>query len=496
MRTKGNVDRHNERFVGRTFELRRLRELVGLNKVGVLTAVHGLGGMGKTALAVEYAHTFAHEYPGGRWQVRCEGRDDLRVVLVSLVGARDLEFEFSEEQKKDLDLAFERVLRELKRRADAATPGRVLLILDNVDRPKLLEPTQTARLPQADWLHLVATTRLGEHELYGRQMDRAFLPVDELPEADAVALIESYQPGGRFRDAAERGAAEEIVRLLGRFTLAVEAAAMFLGQFADDVTCAGFRDRLKKQGLTGLEGAVSATSEGVRHGEKSLSATLAPTLERLGEPERLALAYAALLPPDHVPLPWLRALMAERFSELGRDAEPGYPDPWQTLARRLFSLRLLQATGVSGSDGGPLVARMHRLVQEYVRGEHPARVSLAEPALLEHIKARAKFLWDGWVKHEHRWELGPLAASAWQWLERGSTDGADLAHQVATPLHHLGKYAEAEPLLRRALAIDEQSYGLHHPEVATDLDKLAELLWDTDRGHQGEAEPRLMRSCY
>ena len=90
LEAKGNVDRHNERFVGRTFELRQLRELVGLNKVGVLTAVHGLGGMGKTALAVEYAHAFAHEYPGGRWQVRCEGRDDLRVALVSLAGAATL----------------------------------------------------------------------------------------------------------------------------------------------------------------------------------------------------------------------------------------------------------------------------------------------------------------------------------------------------------------------------------------------------------------------
>ena len=446
LEAKGNVDRHNEQFVGRTFELRRLRELVGLNKVGVLTAVHGLGGMGKTALAVEYAHAFAHEYPGGRWQVRCEGRDDLRVALVSLAGVRDLEFEFSDEEKKDLDLAFERVLRELKRRADAATPSRVLLILDNVDRPKLLEPAQTARLPQADWLHLVATTRLGEDELFGKQTDRAFLPVDELPEADALELIESYQPGGKFRDAAERGAAEEIVRLLGRFTLAVETAAVFLGQFGDDVTCAGFRDRLKTEGLTGLEGAASATSEGVRHGEKSLSATLAPTLERLGERERLALAYAALLPPDHVPLPWLRALMAGRFPELGRDAEPGYPDPWQTLVRRLFSLRLLQATGVRGPDGGPLVARMHRLVQELVRRGEDGETNDLKPAVLAHIKGRSEFLWDGWVAHEHRWELGPLEACAWQWLERDSTDGAYLANQAAGPLRLLGKFAEADPL--------------------------------------------------
>jgi hypothetical protein len=40
---------------------------------------------------------------------------------------------------------------------------------------------------------------------------------------------------------------------------------------------------------------------------------------------------------------------------------------------------------------------------------------------------------------------------------------------------------EAEPLYRRALAIDEASYGPDHPEVATDLNNLAGLMWDTNR---------------
>jgi hypothetical protein len=104
LEAKGNVDRHNEHFTGRTAELRRLHESAGLGKVGVLTVIHGLGGMGKTALAIEYAYAFAHEYPGGRWQVRCAGREDLRAALVSLAGARDLEFEFSDAEKKDLAL--------------------------------------------------------------------------------------------------------------------------------------------------------------------------------------------------------------------------------------------------------------------------------------------------------------------------------------------------------------------------------------------------------
>jgi hypothetical protein len=109
----------------------------------------------------------------------------------------------------------------------------------------------------------------------GRQKD-----VDELPEQDAVALIQSHQPNGKFPDHAERAAAAAIVGLLGRFTLAVERPAVFLGQFAEDVSCVGFRDRLKKEGLVGLETAAGETSEGVRHGEELLTASLRAILER------------------------------------------------------------------------------------------------------------------------------------------------------------------------------------------------------------------------
>ena len=69
--------------------------------------------------------------------------------------------------------------------------------------------------------------------------------------------------------------------------------------------------------------------------------------------------------------------------------------------------------------------------------------------------------------------------------------------KVATDLNNLamllqdtGRFTEAEPLLRRALAIDEKSYGPEHPNVASDLNDLAALLHDT--GRLAEAEP-LMR---
>ena len=484
---KGNVDRHNEQFVGRRRELQQLRQIMSLGKVGVLTAIHGLGGIGKTALATEYSYQFAPDYPGGRWQVRCEGQKDLRAAFVSLVGVRDLEFEFTEEEKHDLDSQFERVLRELKKRSDAVK-GRVLIVLDNVDQDKLLEPAQVQQLPQADWLHLIATTRLGEHNLFSKQKDRAFVAVDELPEQDALALIERYQPNGKFPDHAERGAAEEIVRLLGGFTLAVETAAVFLGQFAEDVSCAAFRDRLQREGLVGLETAAGETSEGIRHGEKLLTATLRPTLERLSDAERLALMIGALLPADHVALPWVRVAAAGKFPELGKDTEPGHPDPWQTLLRRLYSLRLFQATAERSE------ARMHRLLPNIVK-LHAATelVEVYERTLLVHVKNRAEFLCDHWVEHEHRWELAPLVACAWQWIERGQDAlGAYLAAHVASPLIGLAKFAEAEPLMRRELAIWEKGLGPEDPVVAMSLNNLAELY--RAQGQYAKAEPFCRRA--
>ncbi len=95
----GNVDAHNPHFIGRLANLRMLRDnFVKPGHIGVVTAVNGVGGLGKTALAIEYAHAFADEYGGGRWQVRCAGKDDLGLALAEL--ATPIGFEFTEDEKK------------------------------------------------------------------------------------------------------------------------------------------------------------------------------------------------------------------------------------------------------------------------------------------------------------------------------------------------------------------------------------------------------------
>jgi len=488
-----NVLRHNPQFVGRVRELTELRQALMKNKLGVVGArppgvmatVQGVGGMGKTELALAYAHAFAWDYPGGHWQLRCEHIADLRVALLQLAGP--MGFEFTDEENESLALGFERVLRELKRRE------RSLLVLDNVGDPGLLAPEYLDRLPRDGRVDLIATTRLAPASIPGSAQDQRFIAVDELPEEDAVALLRSHQPNGRFPNQAEDDEARAIARLLGGFTLAVETAAIYLGRHAGLDSCQRLRERLEagSERFPTSEEIAKDPTVAVRHRERLLGKTLAFTLETLSPEALHLLTLASLLPADSIALPWLQAVGANTSRAFHDD--PGEPNSvFRRTVDLLLGLRLFHGTDVASADGRLLVGRMHRLVQEYVKGEQSAKTTMSEPALLEHVKSRAQFLWDGWVAHKHRWELGPLAACAWQWMERGSTDGAYLAGHAAGPLDELGKFAEAEPLMRRELASDEASYGPDHPTVATDLNDLAKLLEATNR--LAEAEPLMRRA--
>ena len=63
---------------------------------------------------------------------------------------------------------------------------------------------------------------------------------------------------------------------------------------------------------------------------------------------------------------------------------------------------------------------------------------------------------------------------------------------LAGLLHSLGKYAEAEPLFKRAIAIHERTQGPEHPNAAVSLNNLAKLL--QDQGRYVEAEPLYRRA--
>lgn len=108
----GNLPAANPHFVGRVEEMRRLHEATALGQVGLISALHGLGGLGKTALALQYAYAYADFYPGGRWLLNCVGAEHLAGLIRRL--HVDLGIDFTEAEALDDDLAARRVLRELE----------------------------------------------------------------------------------------------------------------------------------------------------------------------------------------------------------------------------------------------------------------------------------------------------------------------------------------------------------------------------------------------
>jgi len=61
-----------------------------------------------------------------------------------------------------------------------------------------------------------------------------------------------------------------------------------------------------------------------------------------------------------------------------------------------------------------------------------------------------------------------------------------LLNNLAGLYHHQGRYADAEPLFKRALAINEKSLGPDHPALATPLGNLAGLY--ADQGRYADSE--------
>jgi ppGpp synthetase/RelA/SpoT-type nucleotidyltranferase len=438
------VPAYNRHFTGRLDELLLLRErLIKDDRTGVIYGIQGLGGIGKTELALTYAHAYASAYLGGRFLIRCEGKSALRdAVLGQSDFAGLFGDQISDEERKLPDAYFAAILRCLRARLDQL--GHVLLVLDNVSDLALLGHQQTQALtalgPQ---LHLLATTRM----IPPAGGKGNWLSLGQLPDDDALDLLEKYRP---FATAAEREAARRIVKRLGGFTLAVELAAAHLAEHPD-VTCARMADII---GLEDLENPVvveSADRQNIRYEhDRRLSAVLGPTLTALSPGERRALEYAALLPPDCVPLPWLKTLVVADFPEIGQPAR--LTDPWSDLWRRLEKLALFTRPEEETTE--PRLMRAHRLVQALLQRnmtelDYAARDRALNRLIEEELKRFASMI------EASQCQQAPTALC--QHEEQICAPGADqlgtgrVANQVTAYRRVVGHYEAYAVALKRVL---------------------------------------------
>jgi tetratricopeptide (TPR) repeat protein len=447
----------NPLFVGREDQLRSLAAVLkggGTAAIGQIAAATGLGGIGKTQLAVEFAHRYGRFFAGGVFWVSCA---DPAVVPAEVVacggaGALDLRPDFAALKQDD---QVKLVL------AAWQSPLPRLLIFDNCEDPALLDQWR----PPAGGARVLVTSR---RSTWDPALGVEALRLDILPRPESVALLRKFRP----ELAADDPGLDAIAVELGDLPLALHLAGSYLHtyRYSDAGTPAAFLAELRRPGLLdhpalqGLTAEISPTDH-----EHHVGRTFALSYERL-DPQQpgdalaiRALARAARFAPgEPIPRELLKKTLPPADGDGGELAAEG------ALAR-LSDLGLLETEA-----GGAL--RLHRLLARFVAalGADPEAADAVEVALFEEAD---RINLAGFPAPLRAWQVH-LRHVANEARARGGAQAGELWNELGYYLDAVGSYEEAREAYEKAVEIGEAALGPDHFTVAVYVNNLGLVLYN------------------
>jgi tetratricopeptide (TPR) repeat protein len=462
-------------FKGREDDLRNLEEQLKQHGAAAIVqpaSITGMGGIGKTRLAIEYALRHQESFSALLFVTASAPQQlDRNLALLSSPEILDLPAYASGNQRQQ----YAAVLQWLQ------DDGNWLLILDNADTPEAAKAVRNLvpRLPRGQ---LLITSRI---TAWGGSVHAVGLPL--LSQEAAVSYLMDRTRGHRQTQPGDDALAALIAQDLGRLALALEAAAAYINK--EIIAFAEYRARWQAKSAS----LIAHHDELEMDYPQSVAVTLKTTMDQLSPDGLRLLNILAWLAPDPIP----RALLSDRGGPFAAESAEGIPkEAWPAAVERAqaalaelarFSLASLSEEKTSFS--------IHRLVQAVARrGQPEAEQDRSVAAALRSVNAGFPY-----ESHDVRfWPVAEaLAPHARAVIEEASprrvhSPTTRLMNELGLFLKSRAEFGQAEPLYRRALAIDEASYGPDHPEVAADLNNLAQLLQDTNR--LGEAEPLMRRA--
>jgi tetratricopeptide (TPR) repeat protein len=478
-------------FVARDEALKTLRQQLQQKERVAICAIAGMGGVGKTELALQYAQSHQQQgtYPGGLcWLQAADAEIGTQIVSFARV---QLDLQIPD----GLDLPQQVAYCWRRWRG-----GVVLLVLDDVRSYEKIKPY----LPPAEprFKVLITTRRLGLGESF------ELLRLEVLSEEAAIELLVSFVGDERIRE--ELDPAKQLCAELGYLPLGLELVGRYLKR-KPDLSLAQMRQRL------GLE------HRSLQQRSEDMTARLGVTaafelswqeLDELDQQLGCLLSLFAL-----APIPW--SLVEQSLPDQEKEALEDARD------EALLNLSLLERRG-QGSY------QLHQLIREFLRskltelaetdqlkrGFCQAMVAAAqqipETLTLQHIAAAAPIIphiveavenQKDWLSDEGLiWSFVSLGrfyegqgvySRAESWKERcllaAQERLGDNHPLVATSLNNLailyremGRYEQAEPLFQQALEMRKQLLGNDHPDVANSLNNLALLYHSSGRYEQAE----------
>jgi DNA-binding SARP family transcriptional activator len=328
-----NLPPRNRSFSGRDPLLaqidRGLRESPDVARLVPAVALHGLGGVGKTQLALEYAH---RRVAAGStvWWIPADDPVTVSAGLVAL--ARRLGLGEGADEQQSLHVLFV----DLRRRPDW------LLVFDNADSPEQVEEY----LPFAGPGHVLVTSR---NPAWGRLASTLAVPVFTRTESTTFLQARTRSTGAE-REARTLGALADVV---GDLPLALEQASAYVESTGMDVNDYVAIFTRRRPALAGR-----GRPDGDAH---RLDTTWRLAFEGVSESPGAAdfLLLCAHLAPESIPVGLLAPHLPLRSAD---------PDDDPALAVADAVGQLLRYSLVDRDERG---LRMHRLVQGAARDRSP-----------------------------------------------------------------------------------------------------------------------------
>ncbi len=455
-------------------------------------AIYGLGGIGKTQTVVEYAWQHQEEHSALLFVV-ADTPETLQRNIAGLIGP--LEITLPADRGNLEEEQFKAVIKWLK-----DNPGW-FLILDNVDTLEAQDKVNKI-LDELTQGYVVITSRIKDWRTGVEPLE-----LDVLSSEAAIAYLDESTQAQRLNTSQDNADVAELVKALGCLALALEQA----GAYIRYEQCS-YRNYLTLW-RSADEDVIAWHDPQILQYPRSVATTWETTLARLSPSARCLMRMLSFLAPEIIPdelfknwqgVPVFAAIVDEEMRITGQTqelTEQGVtPLPIKILNKALSELArfsMLSKQGGQSSEHHTGV-KVHRLVQEMTRAR-----------MQEETKQRMLAGTLTWLDSSRPKELAPGNSDTWDWwlpmyphvralAHYGDAEGI-LPLTVALLMNALGLFCtarqlfdEAEALHRRCIAIYEAALGSDHSNISACLCCLSSVLHEV--GRTAEAEQMLLRA--
>jgi tetratricopeptide (TPR) repeat protein len=421
--------------------------------------ISGLGGIGKTQIATEYAYRYAQEYQMVLW-ARAESIDTLNASYVQIAAILNLPEKDAQEQQV--------VIGAVKTWLQCHHTW--LLILDNADELTLLSNF----LPPALGGHLLITTRASATGRFARRIE-VHTFTEEQGALFLLRRASRLAPDDPLTQASEQNQtiARAIANELGGLPLALDQAGSYLEQ--TNYSLSDYQQIYQQHRKEMLNERGHSVNED--HPDP-IATTWSLSFARVEQKSSVGaevLRLCAFLSADAIPL----ALMTAGENPVVQDTF--------ALGRAIDYLR---SYSLVSHDPATRTLSIHRLVQAVLRDGMPTEI-------VRQWKRRAVLVVEAAcpdVQEVKQWDICeqwlPHALVCATWIDQEQMTNPEAVRLLNAAGHYLkerARYHEAEPLYLRALAICEEQLGNDNPDTARSLNNLALLYHDQGKYAQAEA---------